>query len=403
MLIKIDAQTLLKYRSYFVLSLLICIGFIGCDEQGSLDPVILSEGLSNLNSDAESAQLSVELFAQLSTELSELEVISPVPDYVFDGMKEFRDRLAILRKTLYESENADPEKKRALEQKMGQSPIVDYDILPLQKVFYTKYVNAAGITVLAEEKVPDRYVKEAGRIVVTMTAKHPKKLRQRLTMENSFYMVLLDTFTDDWDMPHKIPGYGFKNSNSCYRLGQTGLCWSHIAAKSRWDEPDRLRVFAHEFAHALDHEMQHWDPYFYDKLDTIYNAASERYEKEGIGVPALSYGRNSREYWASAVEDWFYALIDDPDTYKVPGWPADEPKSPFHDWSASDNRNPDDFYSVTGLPITHTYDRYKELDPLLYDLLSEWFPKVTLRDYTHCKLYYPFWNYRCVEPPTLER
>ena len=159
-----------------------------------------------------------------------------------------------------------------------------------------------------------------------------------------------------------------------------------------------MRIFAHEFAHALEREMERFDPDFYNKQVEIVEAEKERLKAQGIDVSRLSSQWYSpREYWAYAVEDWFYNLIDNPDTYEVPGWSEHSLIEPFiPSWTEPDTY-PDNFVSSIGIGNMYTYDRYKELHPLLYELLSEWFPKVTLRDYTYCELDLPEYEYNCFE------
>lgn len=183
------------FKWCFFILILICIGICGCDE-GSLNPTEIVDVISDLD--------------------TTLTVISPPPDYVFDvALAPRREANIKTWKNLYNA-FPDGEFTRRLEEYVlkGRSiEELEEILLSMQKEFYTKFVDAAGIAVLSEDIVPDRWIIEAAEVVIVMTAKHPK-LRERLTMENGFYMILLDRHTSDWDIPEIIGGAGFEYSNT---------------------------------------------------------------------------------------------------------------------------------------------------------------------------------------------
>ena len=278
-------------------------------------------------------------------------VTSP-PDEVFEiAMKPRRDETLLAWTILYyaDEETLDAfslEFKQAILKKLDGVAIEDYGpiLLDQQKAFYTKYIDAAGIAIIADAAVKDIDMIWARHVVLTMTAKHPE-LREFFQIEDGFYLVLLDGFTPMGDMPIRlfdVPLY----DNSCYLRSpnefgdRVGNCWAHIRYQD--DTADRLYILAHEFAHALDRSIEYLSPGFFDKLDIAYKAAKERAREEGSRTRAIISGFNAREYWAHGTYDWFYEI---------------------------------------GTDIFNSHESYESLaekDPLLFELLDEWFVRETL-------------------------
>ena len=57
--------------------------------------------------------------------------------------------------------------KKIVELKFGQKPVVDFDILSLQRKFYTKFVSADGIAIVANKTVEDLTMLKAREAVST--------------------------------------------------------------------------------------------------------------------------------------------------------------------------------------------------------------------------------------------
>ena len=279
-------------------------------------------------------------------------VTSP-PDEVFEiAMKPYRDETLLGWTILY---NADEETldahslefKQLLLKELDGVAIEDYGpiLLDQQKSFFTKYIDAAGIAIIGDAAVKDIDMIWARHVVLTMTAKRPE-LREFFQMEDGFYLVLLDGFTPMGDMPLRL-SHSPLYSNSCHLLGpnefgdRKGNCWAHIRLQD--DTADRLYILAHEFAHALDRSIEYLSPGFFDKLDIAYKTAKERRKEEGRGrTNAIISGFNAREYWAHGTKDWFYHISPD-----------------IFSWHKS-------------------YESFAEKDPLLFELLDEWFVRETL-------------------------
>ena len=277
-------------------------------------------------------------------------VTSP-PDEVFEiAMKPRRDKTLSSWIRLYHSDDEtlhrhDLAAKQDLLKKLDGVAIEDYSLIDKQKAFYTKYIDAEGIAIIADAAVKDIDMIWARHVVLTMTAKRPE-LREFFQMEDGFYLVLLDGFTPMGDMPIRL-SHSPLYSNSCHLLGpnefgdREGNCWAHITLQD--NTADRLYILAHEFAHALDQSIEYLSPGFFDKLDIAYEQAKEKKREEGSGgTRAIALGSNVWEYWAHGTYDWFYEI------------------------------SPDIFSQHK------SYESFAEKDPLLFELFDEWFVRETL-------------------------
>lgn len=279
-------------------------------------------------------------------------VTSP-PDEVFEiAMKPYRDLQFSSWIRLYHSDDEtliahELEKKQLILKELDGVAIEDYGpiLLDRQKAFYTKYIDAEGIAIIADAAVKDIDVIWARHVVLTMTAKRPE-LREFFQMEDGFYLVLLGSRTPAEDMPLILGDYNAFRQNTCsLHGGRMGTCWAQITLQD--DTASRLSQFTHEFAHALERIIEHLEPGFFDKQKFAYEQAKERWKEQGAKTRALAhaYLKNEREYWAYGTEDWFYYI--------------NHPNIPFISWH-------------------ETYEEFAEKDPLLYELYDEWFPKRTL-------------------------
>ena len=111
-----------------------------------------------------------------------------------------------------------------------------------------------------------------------MTSKHPELRERLLSKHGKFYMVLIPlSISEQRDMPEGLLGLSRLNddpyddflTNSCHgSVLQTGLCWATVNI-----ETSSAKIFVHEFAHALQWEMEHLQPGFEDKLREYYSGA----------------------------------------------------------------------------------------------------------------------------------
>lgn len=230
-----------------------------------------------------------------------------------------------------------------------------------QRAFYTKYIDADGIAILSHAEVEDRHLIEARQVILTMTAKHPA-LRDRLKVQHGFYMILFEPTTGPENMKNIPELYnereGYYYEKSMCRMtssrwgdaGVNGFCTAAVAG----EHLGRMNTFTHEFAHALDSEMQYLkdrallasgiplnEAYnlnreFDDRLQQAFQQAKASDAYRNLWDPYI-ITENPQEYWAEGVEIWYYGI-------------------------------------GAGREF-ETHEAFAAVDPLLYELLSEWFYK----------------------------
>ena len=290
------------------------------------------------------------------------EILSPPPDEVFDTYMAIPSvpREALWIRT-YQRETRDvthAQWKEWFEFKLEHNgmTIDTFSLLELQKRYYTKYVEAGGIAIVANEGVKDTHLFDAWEAILVITSKRPE-LRERLQKEHGFYMSLLPRAESGWNVPEVINGNLHANSCNASGLapespGVQGLCYARVALQA--DSGDRLWIFVHEFAHRLDWEIERLSPGFRDKVQVAYETALKRAREENIWTRAITR-HPAHEYFAEGVVEWFYDIGE---IHSNRPWEQ---------------------------PRRHTtYEEFKEKDPLLYELLDEWFPKVSLLIWERC-------------------
>lgn len=257
--------------------------------------------------------------------------------------------------------------KRLLERKMDGVPLAEFDLLPLQKSFYTKYIDAEGIAIVANAEVADKHLIEARRVVLTMTVKHPA-LREGLSMQAGFYLVLVGKVSSFRDIPemmvydYMLPGCLMQTSVE--PPNQEGYCFSQVL---QGRDQAYLQTFVHEFAHALEREMQRLDPSFRDRLTQAYEQAM------ALEIWTGYYAEHNQwEYWAEGVELWFYEVGPGRQHETYAEFAARDPAL------ASLMTEEEWAYNISADIGWETYEAFFERDPLLAKLLDEWFPRIAL-------------------------
>ena len=276
-------------------------------------------------------------------------VVTEIPPEVWEILKYVREDQVRFYERALESSNYWREHLAAEVKRVEQ-------IKTLQEAFYTKHINAGGIAVVANADVTDKQLIEARRVVLTMTSKHPVLRERLLSPHGRYYLILHSLYSG---LPEYL-GAVNRNSFGCCNAGVYwklesvwGFCHAYVNPS-----PYELRSFTHEFAHALKPEIgllqpdltdRSWleegvfmpldealklNPGFGDRLEHAYNIAYARGTWKGEYANV-----NYEEYWAEGAAMWFYDI------------------GPGREFE--------------------TYESFFERDPLLAELLDEWFPRVS--------------------------
>ena len=258
----------------------------------------------------------------------EVVVETALPPVVWDTLKAVRERdlqsLQFVSGNPAAAELIDAEAARVAELKAWQEE------------YYDRYVDAAGIAIVGNSGFSDVHYIRAGHIVLSMTSKR-QELREELSVANRLYMVLVgDGDTTGWWYPpeirHTAIRIGYVPPPGCSISSKGGFCYGYVFGGQGQRE---FEIFVHEFAHAIDYAIiTQLDPGFYEQVKQAYAIAVTSGTWAGLYAEAAP-----GEYWAEGAVVWFYDV---------------GPGRQFE-----------------------TYDALAEHDPLLFDLLDEWFPRVS--------------------------
>lgn len=267
-------------------------------------------------SDTVDIGLVAEQLHQAASAQPESAVQTTLPDDVLAAMKLQADKLEGTIKSYLEWKDKDaPESVIDRIALWVENGLIDVDFHSLQKEFYTKYIDAGGVAIVANEAVDDVYLRAARNVVLLMTSRDASLRDRLLSKHRRFYMILVKDYSDFHDIPewqlnsivieNKSFGFGGVCYASSYDLKAAaepagGDC---VATVSKDDYP--LRTFIHEFAHVLEPEMEHLESGFLARLEAVYAA---KIAEVGEEKAAKSWNlANASEYWAYGTEWWFGA------------------------------------------------------------------------------------------------
>ena len=204
-----------------------------------------------------------------------------------------------------------------------------------QRAFYTKYVDADGIAILSDARVADQWLLEARQVVLTMTLRYPA-LRDRLRVDHGFYIILFKHATGYNDISHVPELFGTLGDYRTYREQSRHVPGRYCISGINGEHFGRMRTVVHEFAHALHSEIDRLKHGFSDRVAQAYQQAKASDAYRNLWDPYI-VTENLREYWAEGVVIWYYGIGEDREF--------------------------------------ESYESFAAVDPLLYELLSEWFYK----------------------------
>ena len=285
----------MKQISLFFLILILCLSPFGCDE-GMIDPMQLADIVSHYDTVVQT-ELPDEVWAAMKITADEMSKIVHIRIHGEQHITEWT--------TPEDVQNFQELRQWYIDNGYDK---IDY-FHELQKAYYTKYIDAAGIAIVGPTHLRTKYLIDARDAIVVMTSKHPELRERLLSKHGKFYMILIPK-RDLRQMPeYKLnvtltnddPFDDFLPNGSCgTRYGletpyKFGYCWASVY----YLEENSAQTFVHEFAHALQSEMERLLPGFEDKLDKALGPVERAALDTNIVLPWY-------EYWARSVEAWFY-------------------------------------------------------------------------------------------------
>ena len=304
-------------RRLLFLLLLACVSFLGCDE--NVDIGLVAEQILSEQASAIQTTLPAEVLAAMKIDADKM-------DETLKRMLEFDpNKVGFAANATAEQISDTIAFRLNLKEKVIEKGIHEMDFHAMQQVFYTKYIDAGGIAIVANEKVEDVLLYAAKDAILVMTSKHPELRERLLSKHGRFYMILVAEKSDFYDMPelqlntavifdtdeHYISWAGACNSNSGNILFArratgafedvptvTGNCFAYPIHRSVCPP---VLVFVHEFAHILEWEIEYHQLGFRERLQEAYNQQNFTEEQRGNYHMASA----PHEYFASGVDWWF--------------------------------------------------------------------------------------------------
>ncbi len=172
-------------------------------------------------------------------------------------------------------------------------------------IFYQKYLQVAGVVVVAPTEVSDEKMEQAGAIVAAMLSGKPALLESAAP---KYIRIAIYHRKDEEILVAQLPEfrYGSGGSGGEGRADWTASGW--IAAV-----PDKDReycyAFIHEFAHTIQLALEYspGGEEFRSRLESLYNAAMNADLWQNTYAST-----NVWEYWAETVTFWFHEFMRQP-------------------------------------------------------------------------------------------
>lgn len=221
-----------------------------------------------------------------------------------------------------------------------------------QRLYYTKYIDADGIAIMGNAFVTDAEFLIARDIVLRMTTKRPE-MRKLLSPAGGYRIILVPFFESTLEVPEKIFSGATVDVSTGGRFMSVNLIGTQKLPGSAY-AIDHWGTLVHEFAHSMHAVIQCYERNekyrlcyrevgvpletldFQSRLETAYAQALN------LGVWKRCYAEtNHKEYWAEGVQRWYYDI---------------GPGRKFQ-----------------------THEAFAAYDPLLAELLQEWFDKGSFR------------------------
>jgi hypothetical protein len=213
--------------------------------------------------------------------------------------------------------------------------------------FYKKYINANGFPIVSSWRVPDSALRQAYKIIVTITGMLPSEVVNKMrecgvrigvmaryegTTDIPEHRFLANDTSINWDV--RARGLGGTVDDPLTTCAEENLLCYQI------DKYHAEDILIHEFAHTI-----HLAGII--QVDTTINSRLQASLNRAIAAGKFlnTYAAtNIEEYWAEGVQDWFNVNAEVP--------------------------VPDGKHNYV-----NTRAELKEYDPGLYAILSEYFPE----------------------------
>ncbi|HTI72223.1 MAG TPA: hypothetical protein VMF06_19765 [Candidatus Limnocylindria bacterium] len=178
--------------------------------------------------------------------------------------------------------------------------LVDEPDREIARAFYKKYIDVAGMPVVAADPVADQALERTYDIVTHLLAGRPDIIQSMVA--NGMYLIIIGKDQVYTDMPEyrhsrnpaymneRVRGTGGKPTS----FGEENLLSLPI------DRYDDESIGVHEFCHTIDGTLESLDPTWGDRLHKAYKSTLAK----GLWKNAYT-ASNPAEYWAEICQSYF--------------------------------------------------------------------------------------------------
>jgi hypothetical protein len=166
--------------------------------------------------------------------------------------------------------------------------------------FYTKYLDVAGMPVVAAGEVADAALERTREIVVHMLAGRPDIIHAMI--KSGMYLIVIGKDQVYTDMPEyrNHPNPAYQNERVRGTGGKPTSFGEENLLSLPLDRYDDESIAAHEFSHTIDGALRSIDPSWTERRNTVFQNAL----KKGLFKDTYA-GSNPGEYWGEICQSYF--------------------------------------------------------------------------------------------------
>ena len=178
--------------------------------------------------------------------------------------------------------------------------IVDERDRDIARRFYAKYIDVAGMPVVAHADVADQALVRVHSIVTHMLAGRPDVTAA--LVKNRMYLIVIGKDQVYTDMPEyrRSSNPEYQNERVRGTGGRPTSFGEENVLSLPLDRYDDESIAVHEFCHTIDGTLRSLDPTWSERKNAAFRAAREKGLHQDIYA-----GSNAGEYWAEICQAYF--------------------------------------------------------------------------------------------------
>lgn len=168
------------------------------------------------------------------------------------------------------------------------------------RAFYKKFIDVAGMPVVASEEVDDQALRRTHEIVTKMLARRPDIVKALVA--NKMYLIIIGKDQVYTDMPEyrNTPDPAYMNERVRGTGGRPTSFGEENLLSLPLDRYDDESIGVHEFLHTIDSTLASIDSTWTQRRNAAYRQALDK------GLWKFTYAAgNPAEFWAEAAQSYF--------------------------------------------------------------------------------------------------